>query len=117
MLEALVDVLLPQRVLYVVGLLVVLPVLVELVEFASNVALLLAVEGLVHLGDATLAEQRQEEVALAQHLTQSIRHFKIRGGKRNPSFVREREEEIFFLSRRKTNIGPVLMKYTKKVEK
>ena len=45
-LEVLVDVVLAQRVLDVVGLLVVLPLLAQLVDLASNVALLLHVEGL-----------------------------------------------------------------------
>lgn len=48
MVELLVDVVLAQRVLYVVSLLVILPVLVQLVNLAGNVALLLQIERLVH---------------------------------------------------------------------
>ena len=48
-LKILVDVVFAERVLDVVGLLVVLPVLVQLMNLASDVALLLGIETLVHL--------------------------------------------------------------------
>lgn len=53
MVQLLVNVVLSERVLYVVGLLVVLPVLVQLVDLARHVPLLLQVERLVHLAEAT----------------------------------------------------------------
>ncbi len=55
MVQGLVDVVLAQRMLYVVGLLLVLPVLVELVDLAGHVALLLDVKCLVHLAEAAFA--------------------------------------------------------------
>ena len=61
------DVVLAERVLYVIGLFVVLPVLVELVDLAGDVALFPHVEALVDLGEAALAEQHEEEVALVEH--------------------------------------------------
>ena len=48
-LKILVDVVFAERVLDVVGLLVVLPVLVQLMNLASDVALLLGIETLVDL--------------------------------------------------------------------
>ena len=44
--EVLVDVVFPESMLDVVGLLVVLPVLVELVDLAGHVALLLGIKAL-----------------------------------------------------------------------
>uniref|UniRef100_A0A182IS39 Uncharacterized protein n=1 Tax=Anopheles atroparvus TaxID=41427 RepID=A0A182IS39_ANOAO len=44
-----------------------LTVFVELVHLARDVALLLQVERLVHLGEATLAEQHQQQVPIVQH--------------------------------------------------
>ena len=48
-LKVLVDVIFSERVLDVVGLLVVLPVLVQLMNLASHVTLLLGIETLVYL--------------------------------------------------------------------
>jgi len=49
MVQRLMDIVLPQRVLDVVGLLLVLPVLVQLVHLTRHVALLLQIKGLVDL--------------------------------------------------------------------
>jgi len=50
----------------IVGLLVVLPLAVELVDLAGDVSLLLQVEALVHLAEAALADQVQQQVAVVQ---------------------------------------------------
>ena len=50
----------------VVGLLVVLPVLVQLVDLAGHVALLRQVEAFVHFAEAALAEQTQQQVAVVE---------------------------------------------------
>jgi len=50
----------------IVGLLVILPLAVELVDLAGDVALLLQVEALVDLAEATLADQVQQQIAVVQ---------------------------------------------------
>ena len=67
MVQLFVDVVLSKGVLDVVGLLVVLPVLVQLVDLAGHVALLLEVKGFVHLTESALAEQHEQQIPLVEH--------------------------------------------------
>lgn len=52
MIQLLMDVVFAQCVLYVIGLLVVLPVFVQLMDFAGHVTLILQVECFVHFGES-----------------------------------------------------------------
>lgn len=58
---------LPPNSLDIVGLLVLLPVLVELVHLARHVALLFEVECFVHLAESALTQKHQQQVAFVQH--------------------------------------------------
>ena len=61
-----VDVVLPEGVLHVVALFVVRPVRVELVQLAGHVLVLLQVEALVHLGEAAIADEHEEQVRVVE---------------------------------------------------
>lgn len=63
MIKLLVNIVLAQSVLDVVCLLVVLPVFVELMDFTSDVTLLLQVKGFVYFGEATCLNQEQEKIS------------------------------------------------------
>lgn len=56
-----------MSLLDVVSLFVLLPVFVELVHLAGDVALLLEVERLVDLAEAALAQEHQQQVAIVEH--------------------------------------------------
>ena len=65
--QLLVDLVFPEGMLYVVIFHLVIPTVVEVVDLAGNLAAVLQIEGLVHLREASLAQDGEDQVPIIEH--------------------------------------------------